>query len=282
MRGREPDSAGAAVVRLGRDILNEVGTSLHGDFGRDPQVLERVLRRTWPTPGSSLKDACVFICQILVEDVVREQSAATLANKAAFVWLTLDERGDVGRCLVHAARTAHRRTCRSLSPYLEEEDLHDLLRWKFWKLPPSQFDASRMLRQLRRFLDVAAHHLAIDQLRKLHLHRFEPLPADDLDAERICREPPAEQTVESAFALVEELHHAVQAVSKEDPDWLVKGAIAALIEAEPRTTILTELNRRRRENRLEPWSMSAFNQWLFRFRKKVRQALSVGGEPATS
>lgn len=229
-------------------------------------------------PGSHQRAAPNRAAQFLAHHLVsrhepdrqvsNDSELIRFTNKAAFLWLTMQPGSKVSRLLESTARTAHHRTARALEPYLDEQDLLELLRWRLWNLRLEYFDESKALRaeSIVAFVATVARNLAIDQLRRLASHRFDPMPQDD---QLPALTHPGESDIES-FDLYRDLRRAVEKATYDIPDWLSSASIEALMDLRPREEILNDVNRHRQKSGEKAWSANAFNAFLFRLRRRIR------------
>jgi hypothetical protein len=258
------------VSILGRRIAGELRSP---SAGRRGASLARALEASFGDDPSAPPDAMRFVARWIASHDGDQQGVDRLGNRAAFLWLTLRASGALAELVRAAARKAYRGTAGTLQPFVEEEDFFELARWRLWRVPTSKFDAGGILRPtgMAGFVATVCRHLAIDQIRRLAKLQADPLP-DDPDAwtQASGSDP------ETQIATYEEIERAFRIAGDGHPTWLVRGVAAVLSESRDRLEVLEEINRERERAGEEPWTTGAFNTFLYRFRRSLREALREG------
>lgn len=257
------------VLDLGHLIARELGGP---EEGPGETSLACALQAALGDDQTASGDAVRFVTRWILEHGGAEGSPDRLANRAAFLWLTLRPSGALGELVRRSALRAYRGTAGALQPFLEKEDFFELVRWRLWKVPTRQFDPEGVLRPtgLAGFVATVCRRLAIDQIRRLAKRQTEPL-ADDLDSS--IEAPNAD--VETQVAAYHDIERAIRVAGAGHPEWLVRGVVAVLSESRDREGVLAEINHERERAGEEPWTPGAFNTFLYRFRKHLREALSA-------
>lgn len=227
----------------------------------------------WPSPTSP--DVLAFIIRYLKAGAETRVAADgedagddVVANKAAFLWLSLQPTSEVTRAIGRASRRAFDVTYGALSPYLEPADLFELVRWKLWNVATGTYSRTRILEgnAILRYIATTARTIVIDQLRRI-VKPGQPTAGV---------ESPAAADPEAATSIIEELTRAVVQASQGIPPNIAAIAVSVLAEERHRSTALKEINRERKRQGLRPWSGNAFNVFLFRFRKAIRDTVRQG------
>jgi DNA-directed RNA polymerase specialized sigma24 family protein len=258
------------VSILGHRIARELRSPSEGPRGAS---LVRALEASLGDDPSAPRDAMRFVARWISDHDGGQHRVDRLGNRAAFLWLTLRASGALAGLVRAAARKAYRGTAGTLQPFVEEEDFFELVRWRLWRVPTSKFDAEGILRPsgLAGFLATVCRHLAIDQIRRLAKLQADPL-RDDPDAWTQA----SGADLETQIATYEEIDRAFRIAGDGHPPWLVRGVAAVLSESRDRLEVLEEINRERERAGEAPWTAGAFNTFLYRFRRSLREALRGG------
>ncbi len=216
-----------------------------------------------------------FLADQLASDLISTGTSEPVAPcemawKAVFLLHSIQPRSEIFKALVTVARSAYQRTAGALAPYVDADDLFELLRRRIWGLRPKYFGPKALTGdKAYALLKTIAHRLAIDQIRRLASRRFEP---STLEPSHLPAELPGH--ADEASPLLEELRAALERMAATRQQWLVDLTVEALSHVRPRDQILDEINRRFDAEGRPPWSPGAFRVFLHRFREQVRSEIA--------
>ena len=243
-----------------------IRSSAAGSTPLTAEDLAEALRHHLVKPA--LADSYDFAAGVAVGDE-KSPDRDGAVTKAVFVYLSMDPDSRVAALLREAASRAMRLTGGASRPFLDEDDLLQVLRWKLWQRPTPFFSREGMLRNLEGYVRVAARRLAIDQIRQLGGGRFRPTELNLVELDAL----PSEQVASTSLEW-NELVTALRPKLTETQDWLLEPALELLTKEISREQGLVEINRVRAAHGEKPWSQNALDVFLHRLRLRIREILS--------